>query len=1038
MIGPRLGRWICSGCAAAILILATHPSLTAQTTGTLTGVVRSAEGTPISGAQVYLEGLELGNMANEDGRFLILNVPAGTYTAVAEFLGYAQARQENVTVLAGQTTVVNFEMRTQVLGLSELVVTGVTQATSQAMVPFTVSRVGKTEMPVAPKNAMAAIQGKVAGVNLIKSPNPGGGVSVLLRTPTSIYRETSPLFVVDGVILAGSSADISTLDIESVEVVKGAAAASLYGSRAAAGVINIRTTRGSSLPSEGTRFTVRSEYGASDVPMPIAWAQYHNFLMNGQGQYLDNNGDVVSRALAATTEYGFMDQLYPGKTYDHVNSLFNPGDYFTNSLTVGNNGGETSWLATMSNQHEFGVVRGNDGYKRTDFRLNLDHRMRNDLSMSVSLFHMRSTSEGMYGNVFFDFVQQAPDVNLLQPDPDGTRYIFQPDEAGIRANPLYMLATQERWSKRLRTMASGDARYNPVGWLGFTVNASYDRSDRPSSTWIPKGVKTPDYPSGNPGYTSRSHGLNDAINASAGANVSHDFGLLRTRATARALIERETAESFSASGDELGVGGVPDLSAAKIPSIGSSASEIRSTGYFVSADVDWDQRYIFSGLVRRDGSSLFGSNERWATYYRTSFAYRMAQETWWPFPQLNEFKLRFSRGTAGGRPSFADQYEVFSILSGGGLSLSTLGNKNLKPELATEQEFGVDLVALERFSLQLSYATQKTEDQLVAVPLPDLFGFGSQWQNAGTIQGHTYEGTLEARLVEQGNLSWTATVVADRSRNKILAYDRPCHFSGIGWRCAGEQIGNAYTEHLLRSLDELALHRGGIHANSLSQFQVNDMGLLVPVGEGNNWTDGVAKNLWGTRVTIDGVRYDWGYPIRLQDADGNDMVQKTGDFNPDLKWGFSNQVQWGPFSVYALVDGQVGGDVYNATKQRMYQWLRHGDEDQAGKPEELKKPASYYVAGLYNNNDEIDWFMEDASYVKLREIALRYRLDPTRFGFMARLPIEGVALSIIGRNLYTWTKYSGYDPEIGSPTARIDSFDYPIYRTFTFSAEITF
>lgn len=1040
MIVPRLCRWIPPACAAAVLVLAAHLPLMSQETGSVVGVVRNTEGTPISGAQVYIEGLDLGILANEAGRFLILNVPVGTYAVLVEFLGYAEERQENVIVLAGQTTLVDFQMRTQVLSLSELVVTGVTAATSQLDMPFTVARVGKANIPVAPKTAMAALQGKVAGVNIIKSSDPGGGVSILLRTPTSINRENTPLFVVDGVIMAASSADLSSLDIESIEVVKGAAAASLYGSRAAAGVVNIRTTRGSSLPVGRTRFTVRSEYGVSDIPRPIAWAQYHDFQMNSQGtEFLDRNGQVVPRALATNTQYGFMDQKYPGVTYDHINSLFDPANYYINSATFGYNGGETSWLASMSNQHEFGVVRGNDGYKRTDFRVNLDHRVGSDLSMSISLFHMRSTTDGMYGNVFFDFVQQAPDVNLLQPDPDGTKYIFQPDDAGIRANPLYMIATQERTSERLRTMGSATMRYDPLNWLSFDVQGSYDRSDRPSRTWIPKGAKTPNYPTGNPGYTSRSQSTNDALNASVGASVSRDFfGLLSTRTAARALIERENALSFSASGDDLGVGGIPDLDAVKIPNIGSSESSVRATGYFLATDLNWDQRYVFSGLVRTDGSSLFGSNERWATYYRAGFAYRMSQEPWWPFPQVNEFKIRYSRGTAGGRPNFADQYEVFSILSGGGVSLATFGNKDLKPEHATEQEFGVDLVALERLSLQLTYATQRTVDQLVSVPLPDLYGFSSQWQNAGTLEGHTYEGTLEARVIDRGNLRWTMLLVGDRSRNKIVAYDRPCHFSGMGWRCAGEQIGNAYTEYVLTSLDQLAEYRGGLHANSLDQFQVNDDGLLVPVGPGNNWTDGVIKDLWGTRVTIDGRRHYWGRPIRMKDANGNDVERKTGDFNPDFQWGFSNNVQWGPFNVYALVDGQVGGDVYNATKQRMYQWQRHGDEDQAGKPEELKKPASYYVAGLYNNNDDMSWFMEDGSYVKLREVSLRYRFDPSRFASLARLPMESVTLSLIGRNLYTWTDYTGYDPEIGSVRSRTDDFDYPIYRTFTLSAEIIF
>ncbi len=533
-------------------------------------------------------------------------------------------------------------------------------------------------------------------------------------------------------------------------------------------------------------------------------------------------------------------------------------------------------------------------------------------------------------------------------------------------------------------------------------------------------------------------GIADAVNAHIGVTVTHDFGDLRTRTTARGITERTDDYSVSASGDEMAVGGIPDLDALLIPAIGSSESSVRSSGYLVNTDLTFRDRYIFSGLVRRDGSSLFGPEERWATYYRASGSYRMAAEPWWPIEQINEFKLRYSRGTAGGRPSFADQYEVFSLLSGGGLSLATLGNKYLKPEKSLEQEFGLDVVALERFFVQLTYATQRTTDQLVSVPLPSLFGFSNQWQNAGTLEGHTYEATLEARVIDRPNFRWSMNLVADRSRNELTEYDRPCHTAGLGYRCAGEQIGMIYTQTLTRSQKDLEEHRGGLHVNSLDQFDVNDDGLMVPVGAGNSYRDGVAKNLWGTSVTIDGRSYTWGMPFKLLNAAGNAVYRKTGDFNPDFKWGFNNQVQWGDLSLSALVDGQVGGNVYNSTKQRMYQWERHGDEVQVGKPEELKKPSSYYVGSLYNANSVIDWFVEDASFVKLREVSLRYRLDPSRLGPLAGLNLDRVVFGLIGRNLYTWTDFSGYDPEIGGVLDRDDSFDYPVYRTLTASFEIVF
>jgi TonB-linked SusC/RagA family outer membrane protein len=1024
-------------CAGTALLLVWSGAAAGQAGGgEVRGSVRGADGLPIAGAQVHLEGQRRGIATNADGRYVIANVPPGTYTVGVEMIGFAPSRREGV-VVAGEPVTVDFELRTQVLSLSELVVTGVTEATSRALIPFTVARVGREEMPVPPPNAVGAIQGKVAGAQVITGSQPGSGVSILLRTPTSINRETAPLLVVDGVILGASSADISTLDIESIEVVKGAAAASLYGSRAAAGVVQIRTVRGSSLPVDRTRFSMRSEYGTSDIPRPIAWARYHNLQMNSSGEFLNAQGAVVPRHLAATTRYGFQDQAYPGTTYNHIETLFRPGDYYTNSATFGFNSGGTSWLATVSNQNEMGVVRENDGYQRTDFRLNLDHRLRNDLSLSVSTFHLRSVRDNMYGNVFFDFIHQAPDVNLLQPDPDGTKYIFQPDPTGIRANPLYQIATQDRKARRLRTMGSADLRYNPLSWAAFDVNLSYDRSDRKTSIFIPKGVKTPDFATGDPGFASRNAATDDALNGSLSMSVVRDFGPLRSRTTVRGSMERSEFESFTARGDDLAVGGIPDLDAIKIPSVTSADEQVRTSGYLLNTDLNWDDRFIVNALVRRDGSSVFGPRDRWHTYYALRGAYRMAEEPWWPIERINEFRVHYSRGTAGGRPNFADQYEVFSILAGGGVSLATLGNKFLRPEHATEQEVGVNVVAFERVSLQLAYATQRTVDQLVNVPLPSLFGFSSQWQNAGTIEGTTYEGTLEARLVQRPNLRWSVTLLGDRSRNTIAEYDRPCHRVDLGYRCAGEQLGMIYTQRFLRSPDDLASHRGGVHAGSRDAFAVNDDGVLVPVGAGNSWRDGVAKDMWGKSIVIDGISYAWGMPFRLLTDAGVPADVKTGDANPDLRWGLSNQVQWGNFSFYGLLDSQIGGHVYNNTKQRMYQWWRHGEEDQAGKPEDRKKPAAYYLA-LYNANSNIDWFVEDASFVKLREVSVRYRLDPSRIGPLSRLGTDRIMLSLIGRNLYTWTNYTGYDPEIGSVLNRYDSFDYPIYRTLTGSIEITF
>jgi hypothetical protein len=417
-----------------------------------------------------------------------------------------------------------------------------------------------------------------------------------------------------------------------------------------------------------------------------------------------------------------------------------------------------------------------------------------------------------------------------------------------------------------------------------------------------------------------------------------------------------------------------------------------------------------------------------------SGAWRISQESWWPLRDVDEFKVRASRGTAGTRPDFSDQFETFTFTEGGGLSKLTLGNKFLKPEHATETEVGIDAIIRQRYSLQLSYAKTRVIDQLIQIPLAGFFGYTSQWQNAGTVEGNTLEGTLEAQLVRRPTFAWRMGLVADRSRNRITEFNRSCFQTlTIAFRCQGETLGAMYGFRFIKGLEELP---PGVGDRS-SEFQRNDEGLLVWVGPGNSFTDGETKKLWGTSTTIGTTNFGWGMPIVLRDATGNTAVVKIGDGNPDFHYGFSHNVSWKDLTVYALIDATVGGQVYNQTNQRMYQWARSADVDQTGKPQELKKPIEYYV-NLYAANDPTDYFVEDAGFVKLREVSLKYRLPSSLTASMARMGVSGVSVSIIGRNLKTWTGYKGYDPEVGGTIQRLDSFDYPRYRTFTGSIELTF
>jgi TonB-linked SusC/RagA family outer membrane protein len=1027
-------------------VIATASLLSAKasaqgTVGTITGVVTdSSDSRPLPSVQILVAGTRLATMTNDAGRYSITNVPAGRYNVTARRLGY-RAVTLAVTVGAGASASQNFRLDPVGLTLEAVVTTGVVDPTSGTRVPFTVGRVDAENAPVPPSNAIETIQGKIAGVTVVPNGQPGSGTNILLRSPTSISKSIAPLIVVDGVILSSSfaaaSADLESMDIESVEVVKGAAAASLYGSRAAAGVIQIKTRRGSSLAEGTTRVTARSEVGTNDLAGKIHWAHNHYYQTNAQGQYINATGAVVPRPqrIARPIYERFQDVEYADPVYDQVDRFFDPGQFFRNSVSIAQNGPKTNWMLALNNVREDGVVLNSGKFQQNNVRLNLDHRPIENLSLSFSGYHNRSDRHELYGDAFFDLINQAPDVDLRVPDPDGTPYLFQGDpNEGREENPLYVLSTEDSRRKRARTQGNLGAKYSPLSWLNFDGSVSYDRSDRRNNFFLDQGKKTEITGGISPGEIEQFTGTTDAINANASINLIGRTGPLTLRTTLRGLMEKETNETTTATGTFFSAPGVRSLDNAQQRSISSVLEEIRSNSFAATAGADYRGRYIAEGLVRRDGSSLFGPEEQWNNYYRVSGAWRVSQESWWPVKALDEFKVRASRGTAGTRPDFTDQYETFTFSEGGGLSKQTLGNRFLKPEHATETEIGIDAIVRQRYSLQLSYAKNRVIDQLIEIPLAGFFGYTSQWQNAGTVEGNTWEGTLEAQLVRKPGFTWRLGLVGDRSRNRITEFDRSCFSTqNIAFRCQGETLGAMYGFRFIKGAGELAADA----ASRAAEFQQNDEGLLVWVGAGNAFTDGETKRLWGTSTTIGTTNYAWGMPIVLRDQTGSTALVKIGDGNPDFHWGVSINIGWKDFTFFALVDANVGGQVYNETNQRMYQWARSRDVDQSGKPQELKKPIEYYV-NLYAANDPTDYFVEDAGFVKLRELSVKYRLGPTIVNTLNRFGVSAASISLLGRNLKTWTDYKGYDPEVGGTIVRRDNFLYPRYRTFTGSLELTF
>ena len=404
-----------------------------------------------------------------------------------------------------------------------------------------------------------------------------------------------------------------------------------------------------------------------------------------------------------------------------------------------------------------------------------------------------------------------------------------------------MLATEDNRRHRARTQGSIASKYSPFRWLTFDANLSYDRSDRRNDFFLDQGLKTEGFALGGLGEIEQTTGTTSATNASISANLLGYFRGFTLRSTRCALSESEDNEVTTAEGSDFATPGVRSLNNARTRFVSSSLEKVRSRGYFVSGGVDYNGRYIADLLLRRDGSSS-SVPRRWNSYYRFSGAYRLSEEPWWKWRSINEFKLRFSRGTAGGRPSFNDQYETFAFNTAGGVLKQNLGNRFLKPETTTETEIGVDAIYKDRYSLQLSRAQTRSVDQLIQIPLPAFYGFSSQWQNAGTVEGNTIEGTLEAQLISSSSLQWRVGLVADRSRHKITEFNRPCFSTQtIAFRCAGVTLGEMYGFRFIKGANELSADA----AARANEFVRNDEGLLVWVGldaAGNRRTTRRAKS----------------------------------------------------------------------------------------------------------------------------------------------------------------------------------------------------
>lgn len=1027
--------------ASLLALAATAPVAQAQQGAVIQGKVTNPQGQPVEGASVLITSLNAGTATTTAGTYTFrvsnANVTGRAVSITARRIGYSPITKQ-ITLVSGNQQV-DFVLTADITRLNEVVTTGVAGATSLKNTTISITKVSEDQIKNVPaSDPIAALAGKVPGA-VVRETNgaPGQVAAIQLRGATNLgVGGNSPLVVIDGVISTNGLNDVSAADIVSMEVLKGAASANTYGSSAANGVIAIMTNRGKSLPEGKLAITGRTEIGQSSVGHFIPLLEHHPFVLAADGTIaLDANGKrtvkadhYADNAFPSTGDNQFRNQLktwLPNRSYE--------SDY----VSLGYRKDNTNFFSSFSRDVDPGIMPIVEGYRRQNVRLNVDQGVTSKVDLSASLLYGHDHDDGSQTGTgtFFALLQAPPDLNLERPNGPNDPVRFDPNmpdafATNDRGNPLYGLANTAISNSNERLFGSFTARYRPTTWLSLDANYGADHANYIAHNLQNRGyLNTSGVPTtGNLSYqTSKDFSTNTQLNATA----QHDFFGLSSTTRLTYLAEQDNYQYFYVQGTKFNVGNTPTLNALDPTQLNANSNfqTVRANDFYITQQFNYKDRYLAQIVGRRDGSSLFGTDARWKNFYGLSGAWRVSQD--FDLPGVQELKLRYAVGTAGLRPQFADQYQTYSV-GGGSLSKSTLGNPDLQPAVQRETEFGINASFLNRFDGEIVSSERRTTGAFLTVPLsvPLNGGFSSQVQNAATVAGRTLEGSLNTRVIQRTDLQYSFSLTASRTHQHIDQLGRPPFQVGsssqgqaIFYYRQGEDLGVIYgarfDTQVSQMLDNPA--NAGVSLDSLKKiYSVNDLGYVVKTS-----TIGLPSEA----------------PIKYVNKSGSSVV-KIMSGTPDFNWGLANTVHYKGFTLYGLLDGTHGGQIYNFSKQWMFQDLRSGDIDQSKKAAGSKHAYDLYTNGFYNALDPDSYFVENGGYVKLRELSVSYDLG-THFLSQVGLghALRGAKISLIGRNLKTWTKYSGMDPEAassGDPNLRLDGFRYPTFRQVAGQIQLEF
>lgn len=1062
---------------------------------TISGTVTDkADGQPLPGVSVKVKGTQVGTVTDANGKFQLKAANNGTLTFT--YIGYVTQELPVGTTGAKSVALVSDSKQ-----LGEVVVTGALgiQRTRNQETYAAQQVVGDEVSKTRSNNFVNGLSGKVAGLEIRQNNTMGGSSNVVLRGVKSITGNNQALFVIDGVPVdntntsgtnqstgrggydyGNAAADLNPDNIESVTVLKGAAASALYGSRGSNGVILITSKKG----KNGLGITVNSSVSVGAIDK-TTFAKYQKEYGGGYGAYYENdnvpttdpaynrflyrdiNGDGQPDLVAPMQEdasYGgkfnpnllvyqwdAFDPSSPnfGKPRPWVAAQNDPSTFFekpvsyNQSIFITNGSEQGNYKLGFTRNDEKGVLPNSNIAKNlVDFSAN--YNINKKLTVGAAINFSNINGRGRYGtgyndrNVAGNFrqwyqtnvdIQEQKDAYFRSGGKNVTWNWADPDnlKAIYWDNPYFSRYQNFETDTRNRYLGNINATYKATNWLSFTGRISVDsyaelQEERQAIT----STAVPFYTRFNRTYSETNYDLL----ANFDKKLSDDFtlkGLIGTN------IRKQKEQSILASTNGgLVIPGIYSLqnsvSALEAPVEFDGRREV--DGVFAGATLAWKNMITLDGTIRRDASSTLPKGNN--VYYYPSvaggfvFSELLKDQNW-----LSYGKLRANYAQVGADANYfyvTDTYRIVTPFDGNPQAtvFGTKNNPNLKPERTNSQELGLEMAFLKnRVGFDVSYYQTKTFDQILPVTVSVATGYTSKYLNAGTIQNRGVELSVNGTPLQTKDFSWRTTVNWTRNRNKVTELFRDA---------TGQQATNL----------QLATFQGGVTLNAT---------LGQPYG-----------TLRGSNFVYYG---DTGQPI--VNANGRYAISPTaneviGNVNPDWIGGVNNSFRYKNFNLSFLIDVRKGGSVFSLDR---YYGLATGLYPETAGLNDLGNPSRNPISQgggvimpgvtatgapntvrVSNSNygtfgyvyNPAGAFVYDASYVKLREAVIGYSLPRT---LMAKLgPVKGIDLSLIGRNLWIIHKNLPYaDPEEGLSSGNFQGYQsgaYPTVRTFTFNAKITF